>query len=396
MNRLMALSCAAVAGAALLAAGDASAVKFRFPVVDTERIQFDYVIGCDHDPYAGEYSFDCLPWCFGMSEYPDCETAVGFPYCYDAHEGTDFMLIDGFAMMDAGSADVVAAAPGTVISVEDDNYDRCHANILTQEIDCDGHLMVGNHVKIRHEDGSETWYWHFMKDSIVVQVDDVVSCGEVLGKIGSSGYSSGPHLHFEVRVPDGMGGTTWVDPYAGLNSQDESYWVLQRDPTTLLPGCYCEGDEIPDFPEPSEDTGPGQDVIVVQDVYEDVPPDAGPDVIHDVMVDAPDDVPATDVTGWEAWDADSGSETTVFDVTGDTPVTSDVSGDAVIRDMSGQDQANADTAASVDSGTGGQDVNDGAGGCSSSGSAGASVNGLMLLLAAGILALARRRGRAIR
>lgn len=71
------------------------------------------------------------------------------------------MLIDGFGMMDMGSADVVAAADGVVISVHDGEYDRCHTDLVTQDVSCDGYPMIGNHVKIEHADGMETWYWHF-------------------------------------------------------------------------------------------------------------------------------------------------------------------------------------------------------------------------------------------
>ena len=381
----------------MFSARDAYAVKFRFPVIDTERIVFDYVIGCDHDPEPGEYTFECLPWCAGMAEYQACTENPGFPYCYDDHDGTDFMLIDGFAMMDMGSADVVAAADGTVISVEDGHYDRCMADLITQEVTCGEEVqIIGNHVKIRHDDGMETWYWHFMKNSIVVQEGDEVTCGTVLGKIGSSGYSSGPHLHFEVRVPDGMGETTWIDPYAGLNSQPESYWVLQRDPTTGLPGCYCEGDEIPDFTEPDEDTGPSQDVIVTQDVWEDVPGDVVTDAVVDVAPDSVDVVqqdvpPDDDGPSWEAWDADTGSDFISFDLTGDTVSNPDAGEDPGIRDMSGGDSASADVIPSVDSGTGNEDGGDRAGGCSSTGSGGGASNGLMLLFAAAILAIAVRR-----
>jgi len=387
----------------VLSVRDAYAVKFRFPVIDTERIVFDYVIGCDHDPDPGEYTFQCLSWCDGMAEYPGCTEAGGFPYCYDEHDGTDFMLIDGFAMMDMGSADVVAAADGTVISVEDGRYDRCYADIITQEVTCDGNPIIGNHVKIRHADNMETWYWHFMKNSIDVEVGDEVQCGDFLGKIGSSGYSSGPHLHFEVRIPDGTGETTWIDPYAGLNSQPESLWVLQRDPTTGLPGCYCEGDEIPDFPEPDEDTGPSQDVIVTQDVWEDVATDVTSDAVGDVATDSVDvaqqDVPTSDVqfdaddngSSWEAWDADIGGDFVSFDLSGETSVNPDVGEDPGIRDMSGGDSASADVIPSVDSGTGNEDGGDRAGGCSSTGSGGGASNGLMLLFAAGILAILVRR-----
>lgn len=55
----------------------------------------------------------------------------------------------------------------------------------------------GNLVRIRHTDGSETWYGHF--SSISVSVGQYVSQGAIVGRVGSTGISTGPHLHFEVH-----------------------------------------------------------------------------------------------------------------------------------------------------------------------------------------------------
>lgn len=52
-------------------------------------------------------------------------------------------------------------------------------------------------IKIRHAGGDETWYAHESK--VLVSVGQYVSQGEIIGRIGSTGLSTGPHLHFEVR-----------------------------------------------------------------------------------------------------------------------------------------------------------------------------------------------------
>lgn len=254
MKHVCKVSAVSIFVVTLFVSAAASAIAFRFPIADPGKMQFDYVVYADHDPEPGEMTFDCLAF----------NGSVDFPNCYDAHDGSDFMLIDGFGAMDAGSTEIVAVAPGKVIEIEDGNYDRCFADLLTQKINCDGHPMRGNYVKLLHEGGYQTWYWHMKTNSVNVVVDQQVNCGDVLGLVGSSGNSSNPHLHFEVRVPtDEAGGTTWMDPFAGSESQPESLWVLQRDPTTLLPGAYCEGDKIPDFSDNDEDTGP-----VIEDVYD--------------------------------------------------------------------------------------------------------------------------------
>jgi murein DD-endopeptidase MepM/ murein hydrolase activator NlpD len=67
----------------------------------------------------------------------------------------------------------------------------------------------GNYVVIRHDNGYETLYAHL--SAIYVSQGQYVSQGEAIGAVGSSGYSTGPHLHFEIHV----GGAT-VDPLAYL------------------------------------------------------------------------------------------------------------------------------------------------------------------------------------
>lgn len=59
------------------------------------------------------------------------------------------------------------------------------------------HSGYGNCVMVRHFNGLETLYGHL--DRIDVQQGDLVAAGEPLGLGGSTGKSSGPHLHFEVR-----------------------------------------------------------------------------------------------------------------------------------------------------------------------------------------------------
>lgn len=58
----------------------------------------------------------------------------------------------------------------------------------------------GNYVIIQHVDNNFTVYAHLAKDSITVEMGDSVTRGEVIGKVGNSGSSTGAHLHFEVRV----------------------------------------------------------------------------------------------------------------------------------------------------------------------------------------------------
>ena len=55
----------------------------------------------------------------------------------------------------------------------------------------------GNVVVLRHANGLETYYGHMTK--YIVETDDIVKAGEIIGYCGSTGRSTGPHLHFETR-----------------------------------------------------------------------------------------------------------------------------------------------------------------------------------------------------
>jgi murein DD-endopeptidase MepM/ murein hydrolase activator NlpD len=55
----------------------------------------------------------------------------------------------------------------------------------------------GNYIVLKHEDGVQTLYAHLSQ--ILVDADQTVTQGQVIGKSGNTGDSTGPHLHFEVR-----------------------------------------------------------------------------------------------------------------------------------------------------------------------------------------------------
>jgi murein DD-endopeptidase MepM/ murein hydrolase activator NlpD len=85
-----------------------------------------------------------------------------------------------------GSA-ICAAASGTVIYVTEP-VEGCNT----------GGSGYGNYCIIDHGDGVTTLYAHAR--DIYVSVGDYVSAGQQIGEVGSTGTSTGAHLHFEVRV----------------------------------------------------------------------------------------------------------------------------------------------------------------------------------------------------
>lgn len=96
----------------------------------------------------------------------------------DTHKGLDIAADEGTS--------VCAAYSGKVTKAEDAGD-------------------YGNCVMISHEDGTVTLYAHLSK--ISVKSGDTVKTGDEIGKVGSTGNSTGPHLHFEVRLGD-----KYIDP----------------------------------------------------------------------------------------------------------------------------------------------------------------------------------------
>ena len=60
---------------------------------------------------------------------------------------------------------------------------------------------MGNRVLVRHSDGTLGYYGHLKPGAVVVKEGQYVHPGQLLGLSGNTGFSRGPHLHFEVRKP---------------------------------------------------------------------------------------------------------------------------------------------------------------------------------------------------
>src|SRR5438128_251253 len=111
-----------------------------------------------------------------------------------------------------------AAAPGTILYKNDGNFDQNCA--LSDRAEW-------NAVYVLHDDGSVAWYGHMKSGSPTSKrVGDRVETGEYLGSVGSSGSSTGPHLHFEVYDSSHQ----LIDPWAGQcnPSTADSWWAHQQ------------------------------------------------------------------------------------------------------------------------------------------------------------------------
>ncbi|XZE55493.1 peptidoglycan DD-metalloendopeptidase family protein [Planctomycetaceae bacterium SH139] len=108
-------------------------------------------------------------------------------YQYDGHNAWDLGPTN-FADQDAGLP-LVAAAAGVVTEIVDGNFDR-----KTNWDPSDA-----NYVIIDHGNNWNTVYWHLARDSVAVEVGQTVEAGDVIGDMGSSGISTGTHIHYTLR-----------------------------------------------------------------------------------------------------------------------------------------------------------------------------------------------------
>ena len=123
---------------------------------------------------------------------------------YNGHDGIDIRVLDMTAQR--AGVEVLAAAPGRVARLRD--------GVADVSIKAPGAPSVkgqecGNGVVIDHGNGWETQYCHLAKGSVRVKVGDTVAAGTPLAKVGLSGQTEFPHLHFTVRRDGKV-----VDPFA--------------------------------------------------------------------------------------------------------------------------------------------------------------------------------------
>ncbi|WP_405358060.1 murein hydrolase activator EnvC family protein [Ruminococcus sp.] len=119
---------------------------------------------------------------------PGCYTITGGfgeGRSYESHGGTDIAAPIG--------TPIYAANSGTVI---DTSNDCSHSSAGVGA--CNHGGGYGNHVWIQHDNGYQTIYGHMINTA--VSTGEYVSKGQLIGYSGSTGWSTGPHLHFELRI----------------------------------------------------------------------------------------------------------------------------------------------------------------------------------------------------
>ena len=189
--------------------GNSSVVTFEWPLKQSNDLPYNSYYGVsnyvDHDVTTGIEDYECSN------------------RTYNGHQGTDYFTYPyPWFSMKHNLVEVVAAAPGVILNkIDNQEDDHCSC------------IGLWNAVYIQHSDGSVAWYGHLKKNSLTSKsIGSSVAVGEYLGVVGSSGCSTGPHLHFEVYDDQ----NNLIDPYDGnCNSTTGSSWWTNQpafiDPT---------------------------------------------------------------------------------------------------------------------------------------------------------------------
>jgi hypothetical protein len=188
-----------------LMAFSAQAVKFRLPLSSDTTTHYYF----DNNTSSGIDDWKC-----GNQTY-------------NGHRGTDF------SGGPRGRA-IYAAAAGTLGNKVDGYGDQ-------------GGSGFGNYVRIDHGGGTSSYYAHMTAGSVTGKsIGSSIACSEQIGGVGTSGNSTGFHLHFEPRF-NGVAD----DPFAGSCGGPTSWWVNQGSGS---PSTACDGSTPP--PPPAAVTSP--------------------------------------------------------------------------------------------------------------------------------------------
>src|SRR3990167_735378 len=119
---------------------------------------------------------------------------VSTTYLGKDHPGIDYAYPDG--------EPIYASADGKVVIAKDSETRKWIANPPSDPFPPPRGLRTedyGNLTRIDHAEGYATLYAHQLFNSLVVKLGDTVKKGQLIGKVGSTGNSTGNHLHWEVR-----------------------------------------------------------------------------------------------------------------------------------------------------------------------------------------------------
>ncbi|MBL8991506.1 MAG: M23 family metallopeptidase [Phycisphaerae bacterium] len=171
---------------------------------------FPHAVNLFDDAFM-QYTVDLNPAAGGVMDFACASPASS----YDGHNGND-SVIRSFGEQAYG-VPVYAALPGTVVA-RADGFPDMNTTMSGQP---------ANYVVVQHADGSQAWYLHLRNGSVLPAVGQHVRLAEQIGLTGSSGNSSVPHLHFELRDSNGTVFEPWATTPASACRPGSSGFVQQ-------------------------------------------------------------------------------------------------------------------------------------------------------------------------
>lgn len=126
--------------------------------------------------------------------HPLGDKTATFSACFEGNDSVHNGSHGAVDLAIAGGTPVYAAKAGKVIATKN--------NVTCSGMGCcnDDSISCGNYVKIDHFDGSVTLYCHMQTGSLQVSTGQMVDQGKPLGLVGTTGCSTGNHLHFAIRI----------------------------------------------------------------------------------------------------------------------------------------------------------------------------------------------------
>jgi murein DD-endopeptidase MepM/ murein hydrolase activator NlpD len=130
--------------------------------------------------YDTQYVYD-LP--FGKGKALWIHQGYNGTFSHQNENSLDFIMPEG--------TEVLAAREGKVIDIVQSNNRSCPTRSCAP---------FGNYVSILHPDGTIAQYYHLEQNGVQVKLGDSVTKGQFIAYSGNTGWSSGPHLHFNVYI----------------------------------------------------------------------------------------------------------------------------------------------------------------------------------------------------
>ena len=156
-------------------------------------------------PLDSTYIYD-LP--FKKGKFYRVSQGYNGKYSHKNTYAVDFDMIEG--------TEVYAAREGKVILVKQDS------NIGCAHIKC---VKYANFVHVFHPDGTMGEYVHFKQFGVQVKLGDNIKKGDLIGYSGSTGFSSGPHLHFNCF--SGLGSNKTIKTLFRVNDGKKTVYLVE-------------------------------------------------------------------------------------------------------------------------------------------------------------------------